>query len=203
MGSELNGEYRGINDPDVRQAVNFQPGIDDTSLVLRQHSKGIRRVELGLNVVGDKGIDIRVGSDSRTGADFTGEDSTEWRSSCNLPSKLDSLPHQRDICRVGQASRVEGRGIEGVVGGDVQPSLAVWVLEGELDGDRLVATCEVSGGVEQKLDLTDRAQEEVLGVSKVESLVTFDHTWVLAGELGDRVVEETENILLERDSIVI
>ena len=77
------------------------------------------------------------------------------------------------------------------------------MLEGELDGDRLLTTSDVSGGIEQKLDLTDGAKQEILGVGKVESLVAFDNTWVLAGKTGYRAVEETENILLEGDSIIV
>lgn len=183
MGSELNRENRGINNPHVRQTVNFQPGIDNTPLVLRQHRKGIRRVELRLDIIGDKGINVVVRGDGRAWADFGTEDSAEWGSSGNLPGKFDSLPHQRDVGRVGQASRIKGGGIEGIVGGDIQPSLAVWVLEGKLDGDRLAATCGVSDRIQQKLDLTDRAQQEILGVSKVESFVTLNDAWVLAGEL--------------------
>ena len=160
-------------------------------------------MKLSLDSIGNECIDVCVGSDSRAGADLTTENIAERGSSCNLPSKLDSLPHQRNVGWVGQASRIEGRGVKGIVGGDVQPSLAVWVLEGELDGDGLVLGSDVSCGIQQKLDLTDRAEEEILCVSKVESLVTFDNPRVLAGELGYRIVEETEHVLLEGDGIVV
>lgn len=203
VGSELNWENRGVNNPDIRQTVHFQPGVDDTPLALRQHRKSVRRVELRLDTVGNKVIDISVRGDSRTGADFTGEESAKRGGSCNLPGKLDSLPHERNVGRMGQVSRIKGRGVEGVVSGDVQPSLTVRVLKGELDGDGLLATTSVSGGVQQKLDLTDRAQQEILGIGEVESLVTFDDAWVLAGEIGYRAVEEAENGLLERDDIVV
>lgn len=76
------------------------------------------------------------------------------------------------------------------------------MLEGELDGDRLGAT-SVSDGIQQKLDLADRTEQEVLGVSKVESFIAFEDTWVLAGKVGHRDVKETENALLKGESVIV
>ena len=77
------------------------------------------------------------------------------------------------------------------------------MLEGKLNLNRLLATVEVTIGIEQKLDLTDGAQEEIVSVSEVESLVTFENAWVLASEVSHRGLEETENSLLERSGIVL
>ena len=76
-------------------------------------------MELGLDIVSNKGVDICVGSDSRAGTGLNTEDGAERGSGTDLPSELYSLPHQRDIGRVGQAARIEGRGVEGVVCGDI------------------------------------------------------------------------------------
>ena len=119
VGSELKGENRRVNNTNVRQTVHFQSSIYNTSLVLRQHRKRIRRVEFRLNIVGNKGIDVSVSRDSRAGADLSTEDGTERGGSRNLPSELYSLPHQRNISLMRQASRVEGRIVKGIVGGNV------------------------------------------------------------------------------------
>lgn len=76
-------------------------------------------MELGLDIAGDERVDVIVSSDSRSGADLGGKEGAEWRRSCDPPSKLDSLPHQRNVGRVRQASRIKGRGVKGVIGGDI------------------------------------------------------------------------------------
>ena len=119
MRRELNGENRGIDDPDVLQAVYPQLGINDTSLVTGQHREGVRGMELGGETVGDKIVDRSIRSDSRAGTDFVTEDILQRRSSCDLSSELDSLPHQLDVGPMGQVLRIEGGVVEGVVGGDV------------------------------------------------------------------------------------
>ena len=198
MGSELNRENRGINTPDILQAVNLQFGIDNTSLGKRQHREGICGMELRRDIVGNVRVDRIVSSDSRTGGNFAGENTTQWGGSCKCSSELDTLPQQLYIGPMRQVLRVNRRVIEGIVGGDVQPSLTEWMLKGELNGDRLITAPEVPGSVQQQLDLADGAHEDILGVSFVESLVALDNTWILAGnELGYGVVEVGENLLLE------
>ena len=76
------------------------------------------------------------------------------------------------------------------------------MLKGNLNGDRLAVGPRVPGGIQQYLGLADPTEEEVLGVSLVESLETLDDTWVLAGSIvGHSAVEVTENLLLEHGSI--
>ena len=202
VSRELNRENRGVNNPNTLQAVHPQLGIDDTTLVTRQHSEGVRRMELGRDTVGNKLIDRIVSGDSRTRTDFSAEDTAQWGGSCNLPSELDGLPHQLNISPMGKVLRVDDGRVEGIVGGDVQPSMAEWVLKGELDGDRLVATRKVSGSIQQDLDLTDTGREELLGVSEVESFVTRDDTRVSARYEASGVTEAIENLLLESDGII-
>ena len=202
MRRELNGENRRIDDPDVLQAVYPQLGIDNTSLVTGQHREGVRGMELGSETVGDEFVDRIVRSDSRARTDFVTEDILQRRSSCDLPGELDGLPHQLHVGPMGQVLRIEGGVVEGIVGGDVQTSLTVWVLKGDLNGYRLAVGPRVPGGIQQYLGLADTTEEEVLGVSLVESLETLDDTWVLAGSIvGHGAVEVTENLLLERGSI--
>jgi len=73
VGSELEWENRGIDGPNVLQAVDLQLGVDDTSLVPRQHREGIRGVELRLDVTGNKRIDLIVRIDGLTMADLCAE----------------------------------------------------------------------------------------------------------------------------------
>jgi len=161
-------------------------------------------MELGRDTVGNIPIDGRVRGDTRTRADLGTENIGQRGGSCDLPSEPDSLPHQRRIGPMGQVLRIDGRVIEGIVCGDVQPSLTVWMLKGELDRDRLAAAPTGPYGKQQQLDLTDTAQEDLLGVSAVKSLVTLDNTRVFAGnELRGRIIEVIENLLLERGSIVV
>lgn len=159
-------------------------------------------MELRLDTVGDEIIDVCIAGDGGSWADLIAEDSAERWSISNLPGKLDSLPHQCHIGRVGQASGIESRGIEGVISCDVQSSLAEGVLEGELDGDRLGAAPGISGNKQQKLDLAKRAQQEIVGICEIECFVTFDNTRILAGELGYGVIKKAENSLLKRRGII-
>ena len=104
-------------------------------------------MEFCLDIIGDKGVNISVGNDSRAGAGLCTEDGAEWRRCSDFPSELYSLSHQRDVCRVGLASRIEGRIVKGIIGGDVKPALTIWMLEGELDGDRLTTAPTGSSGI--------------------------------------------------------
>jgi hypothetical protein len=202
VSSELNRENRSINSPNVLHAVNLQLGIHDTSLVKRQHRKGIRRMELRGDTVGNIRIDLIVGSDSRTRANLVTKNALQRIGSSDLPRKLDAIPQHRPIGSMRQVLWVDSGIVKGAVGGDVQPSLTERVLEGDLDRDRLGAALQVSGGIQQQLDLTDRAQQDVVGVRGVESLIAIDHALVLAGnEGGHGLVEGIKNRLLESGGV--
>jgi len=119
VGSELERENRSIDNPDVLQAVHLQLGIDDTSLVTRQHSKGVRGMELGDDTAGNKRVDRVVSSDGRTRRGLCTKDVLQWGGSCDLPGKLNALPQHHHIGLMGQVLRIEGGVVEGIVGGDV------------------------------------------------------------------------------------
>jgi len=100
--------------------------------------------------------------------------------------------------------RIKGRLIEGILCGGVHPALTERMLEGKLDGDRLAGAPDVSGGIQQKLDLTEGAQQELLGVSGIESLVAVDDTLIGANnKAGYRVVEGVGTSSLEVDSVIV
>lgn len=204
MGSELERENRGIDNPNVLQAVYPQLGIDDTSLTTGQHCEGIRRMELRDDTVGDEVINRVIGGDGRTRSDLLTENILQGGGGCDLPSKLEALPHQHYIGRMGQVLRIKGRVVKGIVGGDVQPSLTVWVLEGDLDRERLlVAAPNVSKGKEQQLDLSDGTIQEPLSVDVVKNLVAVDNCRILAGtDVGHRGVEASKDVLLEGCGVI-
>lgn len=70
MCRELDGIDRAVGDTDVREAVDLEVGVDDTTKVLRQHSAGARRMVFRSDVQAQPSVPLVVGLDGVAGEDL-------------------------------------------------------------------------------------------------------------------------------------
>lgn len=86
MSGKLDRKHRGVCDSYIGQAVDLKLCINNTTLVLRQHGKCVRRVELGSNGVGRVGLPVLVTADAQAGSNFLSQNLAEWSRLSDLTS---------------------------------------------------------------------------------------------------------------------
>ena len=194
MSREVEREDRCIRNTDVRKTVHLQILIHNTALFTRQHCTRARWVEFGADLARKPRVPLVVRLHTRARADLRACRRVERRRAANRARELQALTQDRDVSLVREVLRVDRRGVEGVVGGEVDPALGERVLERGLDGDRARAVeCE------EELDLRDARVEEGVQGGVVDRTVPCDDRRVGAraeGRLGGR--ELACDLLLER-----
>jgi hypothetical protein len=169
---ELDREDGRIGDSQVGRPVNLQVGTDDTTVVEGHHRTRRRRVVLGLDLSGEPSVPLGIGLNLGTGEDLAGHKVGERSSVSDLSSELETFTDQPSVGRVGQVVGVDDGVLPRV--GRVQVDLTgrEGVLQGGLDGDRIVTSLSSTGQTQQKLDMSDRREDEVLGTSLVNGTVS-------------------------------
>lgn len=109
MGRELEGEDARVDDTHILRSVHHEFRVNDTSLFLRQHRTGHRRVELRADLVREPILPVRVALDSRPGRRLGQQVVGDGSCLTKFTSELERLTQRNKVSVVREVHRVDGR----------------------------------------------------------------------------------------------
>ena len=106
------GDHRGINNPQIAGAIYLHSLIDNTSLILREHSGGARRVIFSSYTPLDKLVPLLVRLNAVAWNSLVTEEGFEWGRLANVACKLEARTKHESVRVLLKVARVDNGMLE-------------------------------------------------------------------------------------------
>ena len=129
------GNHRGINNPQIAGAIYLHSLIDNTSLILREHSGGARRVIFSSYTPLDKLVPLLVRLNTVAWNSLVAEERFEWGSLANVARKLEARTKHEPVRVLLKVARVDNGMLERIRGVDHNRATTETMLHSRLHHD--------------------------------------------------------------------